>query len=355
MSEPYHLPELFGGVSEAQLTRWLITEGEQVENDQPICEIQNDKSIIELPAPHAGKIERFCVAEGEKINVGQILFYFQSIEPKKTLATPSVRRLARQHQVHLEGIKGSGKDGRVLAQDILDRNTDSQPMVKQDGLTPRRMAIAQKVTQSICSKPHVTHFDACNVEGLVQWYQEMKKESISYTPLIMKIVAQVLLDHPSFNAHYDEQEGQVKYFSNVSLGVATHTDQGVIVPVIHRVHEKNVRQLAVELRSLVQRAKNGELNAKQMTGSTFTLSNAGKLGGRGATPIIQSPEVAILATHAIEQRLVIADSGEVIKQWEMNLSLSFDHRVLDGVDAMQFVKTFEGYSCNLPQLLAKLK
>jgi pyruvate dehydrogenase E2 component (dihydrolipoamide acetyltransferase) len=233
--------------------------------------------------------------------------------------------------------------------------------VHEEALSPIRRVIADRLLFSVTRKPHATHFDELNVEGLVAWRKQRVKDlekdpnapRITYMAVLAKMVALTLRHHPQFNAHFDEERQVVRTFGSIALGIATDTPRGLMVPVVREVEKKNIDQLACEINQLTQLAREGKLAPDQMKGSTFTISNAGALGGKWATPIINPPEVAILAIHPVEQKPVIMN-GELAAGWRMNVSLSFDHRVLDGGDAIRFTQTLGIYTADPGRMLREL-
>ncbi|SFJ89518.1 dihydrolipoamide acetyltransferase family protein [Thermoflavimicrobium dichotomicum] len=414
MAIDFKLPDIGEGVAEAEIVRWLVSAGDQVEQDQPVCEVQTDKAVVELPAPQAGRIARLYWKEGETVPVGSVLFTLQSKDEvskdifqtsdssthaehslsnrktdtdsskrrKRVLATPSTRRLAREWGIDLSEVEGTGPNGRILNEDVqrsveqirqvkesvetvrvaslsvFEHGVDDK--VKEESLSPVRRVIAERLHFSVTHKPHATHFDELVVEGLVRWrlqrLQERTEEAprLTYLPVLLKMVAVTLKHHPQFNAHFDEEKQVVHTFSSISLGIATDTPRGLLVPVIHQVEKKSIEQLASEVGQLTELARLGRLSSEQLKGSTFTISNAGALGGKWATPIINPPEVAILAIHPIERKPVVSPNGEIVPGWRMNVSLSFDHRVLDGADAIRFTQTLERYTADPGRLVSEL-
>lgn len=359
VSQTISLPEILGGISEAQLLRWLVDIGDMVKIDQAICEIHTDKAVVELPSTKTGRVSAFLVQEGDMIHTGDGLLRLNAgniSDSTKLLASPSVRRLVRKYDIDPQHIQGSGEHGRVLSSDIQDyleklQTHNIQPYdlsvnKKSEDLSLTRRIIAERLSTSLQQKPHVTYFEECDVNGLVHWYKEFKVDKLTYTPFLLKVLAQTVQKHQRFNAHYNEEKQQLYTFAQVDIGVAVQTEKGLLVPVLRNVDRKSVENIAEELQELVQKAKTGSLLPREMQDSTITLSNAGSLGGIGATPIIQSPEVAILATHRIERRPVVLSEGRIEASWRMNISLSFDHRVLDGTDAMLFSQTFQGFTKN---------
>ncbi len=382
MAVAFRLPDVGEGVHEAQIVRWLVREGDQVEENQPVLEVQTDKAVVELPAPTGGTVTRLNVKTGDIVPVGEVLFVignepsnqmpsFRKETGKRVLATPSTRRLAREYGVDLSLITGTGAHGRVTKEDVLrfvegkkemEENIIMEAVGTKDviehDLTPIRRVIGERLHDSVAKKPHATHFDELATDGLVQWYQQQKKLSgtpkLTVTAILAKLVAVTLQQHPLFNAHFDEEKQMIRAFTSVSLGIATDTSKGLLVPVLRNVEQKNMNQLASEIHTLTKLAREGKLKFEQMKGSTFTISNAGGLGGKWAVPIINPPEVAILAFHPFEERPII-QNGRITTGWRMNVSLSFDHRILDGADAIRFTQKLGEYTKDPGLLLRELK
>ncbi|TCS95983.1 dihydrolipoamide acetyltransferase family protein [Hazenella coriacea] len=411
MTLAFQLPDIGEGVAEAEVVRWLVQEGEWIERDQPIVEVQTDKAVVELPAPESGQIQKLMWDQGATVPVGEVLYVIASTvaEPiqstgqnsatkadkpsqptvkkekqkQRVLAAPSTRRLARELGVDLTQVSGTGPNGRVVDGDIrrflASKQTNSEASVTQEPsvepigqnvcaskvvqtpLSPIRKVIAERLTFSLTHKPHATHFDELDCAGLVEWKKRRDVENqlqnlpkLTYMAILMKMIAQTLKIHPHFNAHFDEDSQLIHTHSSISIGMATDTPQGLLVPVVHQVEQKNMIQLAQEIKQLTDQARAGKLMPAQMKGSTFTISNAGALGGKWATPIIHPPEVAILALHPIEQKPVVVN-GELTVGWRMNVSLSFDHRVMDGADAIRFTQTLGAYTSDPGKLIQEWK
>lgn len=406
----FRLPDVGEGVAEAEVVRWLVNEGEAIEQDQPVVEVQTDKAVVELSTPVRGIVQSQNWPEGSVAPVGEVLFVVDEgldggaddgkitiQKRKRVLATPSVRRLAKEMEIDLQLINGTGKDGRILAVDLqtaasitsevsemchregivleavapimLEANTLQKQTVTEAptvhkknlevqelSLSPIRRVIGERLLYSVTQKPHAIHFDELDAEGIVTWRESMRRNKdakLSFTTILLKLVAFTLQKHPLFNAHYDEKEQKIYQFKSLSIGIATDTLKGLLVPVVHEVEKKNMIQLSSEVNHLTELARNGKCTAEQMKGSTFTISNAGVLGGKWAVPIINPPEMAILAIHPIEQRPVVKE-GIVQPQWRMNVSLAFDHRVLDGADAIRFTQTLGTYTADPARLLHQL-
>ena len=256
MAVKFCLPDIGEGVTEAEIIRWLVKEGEKIEENQPVLEVQTDKAVVELPAPAGGKIMRLKWTEGQVVPVGEVLYELEEDETvarpvapqkkkkKRVLATPSTRRLAREHGVDINEIKGTGEHGRVTKEDVLrhvNRNKErpvsgilppkvevpTQEVVEED-LSPTRRVIGDRLLYSVTRKPHATHFDELSADGLVRWYEQQKQASandpslpkLTYMAVLAKLVAVTLKHHPRFNAHYDEENQRIRQFSSISLGMA---------------------------------------------------------------------------------------------------------------------------------------
>ena len=353
---PFRLPDVGEGITEAKMVKWLVKEGDRVEEDQPVCEIQTDKALVELPSPCRGRVIETRWNAGELIPVGETILLIEREDRRQKenkCASPSTRRLARELGVDIQQVKGTGEGGRVLDEDVkrhVQGDTDNSEL-----LTPVRKEIGSKLLHSLSTRPHATHLDEVDAEGLVELRNKLGNEEISYTPIFMKMIAETLRIHPEWNAHFDEERQAVKRFDSISLGLATHTDQGLLVPVIHQVEEKSILQLSREVKRVVKQAREGKMHLSAASGSTFTISNVGGIGGTWATPIIQPPEVAILAIHPLVRKPVVLEDGEIAARWRLNLSLSFDHRLFDGVDAIRFTQTLATFVQNPIKLLLDLK
>jgi 2-oxoisovalerate dehydrogenase E2 component (dihydrolipoyl transacylase) len=313
--------------------------------------------------------------------------------PIRILATPHTRRIARELGVNIEQVKGTGPVGRVTEEDVrlfatrgteefdievavVEKVADSPVDVVHDvtsspaavSLSPAhtkaperipmrglRKKIADKMVQSKYTAPHVTSFDDLDVTALVALRNQIKPIAeqkgikLTYLPFFIKALVIGLKDFPVFNASLDDAAGEIVLKKQYNIGVATDTEEGLIVPVIHNADQKSIFQLAKEVRELADRARSRKLTARDVTGGTFTISNVGPIGGLFATPIINYPEVAIFATHKIEKKPVVR-SDEIVIREMMNFSLSFDHRVADGVTAVRFTNRVKEL-LEQPQLL----
>lgn len=397
MKYEFKLPDVGEGMHEGEIVRFLVNEGDTVQVDQPIIEVQTDKVTVELPSPKAGKVTQFPVSAGDTVAVGAVVAVIDTEEGTKqemnetghyakevtlpsnsyaanaqanplrrVIAAPHTRRIARQLGIDIEQVKGTGKAGRVTEEDL--RNFTQQPAQPNRPKSPSpestsshssidipperipmrglRKKIAEKMVRSKFTIPHVTSFDDIDITALVNLRTQMKPlaESrgmkLTFMPFFIKALVVALKDYPVFNAFLDEQAGEIVLHRQYHIGIATDTEEGLIVPVIHNADQKSIFQLAVEVYDLAEKARNRKLSSQEVSGGTFTISNVGPVGGLYATPIVNHPEVAILATHKIEKKPVVREDEIVIRQM-MNFSLSFDHRVADGVTAVKFTNRFK--------------
>ncbi|BDG37599.1 dihydrolipoamide acetyltransferase family protein [Saccharococcus caldoxylosilyticus] len=385
MRYEFKLPDIGEGLHEAEIIRWLIQEGDEVAADQPIAEIQTDKAMVEITTPVAGKVVALAGPEGATVKVGEALIVVEqengsagqqeadSVEPaplqrkKRVIAAPSVRKRAREMGVPIEEVEGSGEGGRVTLADleryVKERESaaaaaapaleaakpsagGNDGAVKEERLPIRglRKKIAEKMVKSAYTAPHVTGMDEVDVTKLVEirtvLAKQLESESIklTYLPFVIKAVTRALQEHPIFNAMVDEETNEIVLKKEYHIGIATATKEGLVVPVIKHADQKSIRELAMEIADLSEKAHRHTLRIDELQGSTFTITSTGAGGGWFATPIINYPEVAILGVHAIKRRPAVVGDEIVIRNM-MGLSLTFDHRVIDGEPAGRFMRT----------------
>lgn len=388
MSYEFKLPDIGEGISEAEVIRLHVKEGDDVQEDQPLIEIMTDKVNTVIPCPVNGRVEKVLVKEGERVRVGQTIILIrssggvmqkgavqdqkavqatttttaqQSVQAETTsgriLATPAVRKLARELNVPIEKIRGTGPLGRITEEDVRTFSAEQPAKVtqvpvqrpEQDKkeeripLTGIRRAIAEKMVKSVGTIPHVTHFEEIDVTELVRLRDhvrqalEAKGIKITYLPFVVKAVCTALMEFPAFNASIDQEKGEIVFKKYYNIGIATTTEQGLIVPVIHDAHKKGLLEIASELARLSEAARQGKLSIQDVQGGTFSITNIGAIGGLFATPIINFPESAILGVYRIVQRPALTPDGKVEARSFMNVSLTFDHRITDGAVAASFV------------------
>jgi pyruvate dehydrogenase E2 component (dihydrolipoamide acetyltransferase) len=420
MAYDFKFPDIGEGVTEGIVVEWKVREGDMVELDQDLVEIETDKAIVTIPSPRKGVILKIHYKAGETIPVGDTLVTIgekgekaeavgeapytdsvvglleeapeeeeeeeEKVKPAareaaeaavpaagKSLATPAVRRLARELGVDVSHIKGTGKDGRVTAEDVKNfaaarpapppkAKKEEKPAIKKIkkydmyGYITRvplkgvRKMVARKMTEATSSAALVTHQDDADVTHLVEvreghkQYAEGKGIKLTYIPFVVKTVIEGLKKYPYLNSTLEEEDGGEyvvlkKYFN---IGIAVDTPDGIIVPVIKGADQKTVLDIAKEASELAERARERKIDLADMRGGSFTVTNVGVIGGTHFTPIPNHPEVAILGLGRIEEKPVVRE-GKVVVRRIMPLSLTFDHRVVDGGDAARFVNTVKEY------------
>lgn len=379
----FKLPDIGEGVAEAEILKWMVKEGEKVREDQPLVEVMTDKVNVEIPSPRSGFASRILAKEGETVKVGQTILVISeggeragataqpvpqpAVIPQKqmpqpleaallgrALATPATRRLARELNVDISTVRGTGPQGRVSDEDVRAAaqkvparavvvSTPVQRLQMEQAVPLRgiRRTIAERMAKSIHTAAHVTHVDEADMTELVlirealRGIAEKRGVKLTYLPFIIKALVPALKEFPYLNSSLDEQNGNIILKSYYNFGIAIDTDQGLIVSVVKDADRKDVFELGREIERLAEKARAGQLALDEVRGSTFTITNVGAIGGLFATPIINLPEVAILGVHKITKRPVYRD-GKVEVRDMMYLSLSFDHRVVDGAYAARF-------------------
>ena len=427
MARDFRLPDLGEGLTEAEIVKVLVREGEVIAEDAPLLEVETDKATVEIPSPMSGRVEKIHVEPNQTVKVGQVLVTFadagaqaatatpsgkqaaDTLDPTRTLApeprttvqdgrarqaapgaparpgpvpaTPATRRRARELGVDLQAVRATGPGGRVTDDDVLAASgrvvrtptTAAPPTARAEPTAPAapgkplathvtepplpnfeqwgtierqplshlRRTIAERMTLSATVIPHVTHFDRADItelDAIIQRSLETAKArgaTLTLTAFLLKAAALALGEHPTFNATLDAAAGQLIVKRYVHLGVAVATERGLIVPVLRDVDEKPVLDVARELGALAQRVRDGKATLDDLRGGTFTITNIGALGGTGAVPIINYPEVAILGVARARQEPVVRE-GRIEPRLLLPLSLTFDHRVADGADGARF-------------------
>jgi pyruvate/2-oxoglutarate dehydrogenase complex dihydrolipoamide acyltransferase (E2) component len=337
MAYELKLPDLGEGVREGEIARWLVEVGQEVAEDEPLVEIQTDKTTVEIPSPAAGKVAQILVDEGELVPVGTPLVLIGSdgetpapaaAKPEKIQATPLVRRVAEELGVDLAGIKGTGPGGRITEEDVRGVAGPVEGE-RREPLRGVRRQIAEHLTRSHREVPSVTVVEECDFTALSQARGER-----SYLPYVLEAVVAGLKAYPELNATFAGNE--IVYWERYDIGLAVQTEEGLVVPVLRGAGEKSLDELAAEAARLAEGARAGSLAAEELRGSTFTVTSAGRLGGLFATPLVNHPEVGILGLHRIGPRPAVVD-GEVVPREIGWLSCTFDHRVVDGARASEFL------------------
>jgi len=338
----FKLPDLGEGLTEGEVARWLVAEGDDVAEDQPLVEIQTDKTTVEIPSPAAGKVARILVEEGKVVPVGTVLVVIgedgaapeeqaraepapQQRETTKVRATPLVRRLAQELGVNLAALPGTGPQGRITEQDVRGAAAGATTTEgRREPLRGVRRLIAEHMTRAHREVPPVTWVEECDFGSV-----DLKL----LVPTVLKACAEALQEFPELNARLEGDE--VVYLDRYDLGFAVQTDEGLVVPVVRNCESASIEELAAEVGRLAEGARAGTLKPEELRGSTFTVTSAGKLAGAFQTPIVNHPEVAILSVGRIAPRPVVREGGLAVGQVGY-VALTFDHRVVDGARAAEF-------------------
>lgn len=405
----FKFPDVGEGITEGELVSWKVKEGDAINEHDPLCEIETDKAVVEIPSPKAGIVLKLHHKPGDTVKVGEVLVTIgeageaakseagkgekqESVsvvgelpkeaevlqrreerserqEGKDILAMPAVRKLARELGIDIAAVRGTGTDGRITEDDVraaakkgadeereapagikVTRKYDMYGYIERVPLKGVRKVIAERMAQSSLI-PHVTHMDEADVTRLAERREREnaggKGIHLTFVPFVIRAVVAALKDHPYLNASLEGEEIVLKKYYNISIAV--DAPDGLMVPVIKIADSKTVLQLAAEAGGLAKKAADRSLDLADMKGGTFTITNVGALGGTHATPLINPPEVAILATGRIADR-PMARNGNMEIRKVMPLSLSFDHRVVDGAEAARFVNDVKHYLEN-PDLL----
>jgi 2-oxoglutarate dehydrogenase complex dihydrolipoamide succinyltransferase (E2) component len=408
----FKLPDLGEGVAEGEILKWMVRVGDVVKEDQPLVEVMTDKVNVQIPSPRSGKIASIGVKEGEVAKVGQTLVVIDdgeggapagaqkpaspstppasqpapqgtSVRPPQrsggapeTLAAPATRRLARELGVELAGVSGSGPHGRVTDDDVKRAASMGRPAGNTQVAVPApetrggpreevvplrgmRKTIAERMARSSQTVAQVTHVDEADMTELVLLREAFKGSAqkrgvkLTYLPFVIKAVVPALKEFPYVNSSLDEQAGAITLKKYYNIGIATDTEQGLVVPVVRDADRKDIFEIAGEVERLASKAKAGQLALEDVRGSTFTITNVGAIGGLFATPIVNLPEVAILGLHKIAKRPVVRE-GKVEIRDTTYLSLSFDHRVFDGAYAARFTSRVIDTLQDTKKLLAEV-
>jgi pyruvate/2-oxoglutarate dehydrogenase complex dihydrolipoamide acyltransferase (E2) component len=412
MAFVFNFPDVGEGIHEGRIVEWLVAEGQVVAEDQPLVKVETDKAVVELPSPHSGTVLRLHAVAGADILVGDPLVSIgepgESAGPKpsrarpsphsprsaaapaaapppvpsrRPLATPRTRALARELEVELQHVQGSGPGGRISDDDVRRaaeggggapaaprREPSARGAVEaaRDGEVERvpishlRKVIANAMRHSKQHSAHVTHVDEADVTELLAHYRRAKpaieeRTGARFTllPFFIKALVAALREHPMFNATVDEERQEILIKKYVNIGIAVDTPEGLIVPVIRDADRKDMIELAAEVNDKAERARKRELRLDELKGGGCTITNIGPLGGVFATPIINQPELAIIGLHAIKERPEVVN-GEIAIRSMMYLSVSFDHRYIDGAEAARFMSDMVRLVSDPMLLMARL-
>ena len=394
------VPDIGEGIAEVELVEWRVRPGDSVAADQPLADVMTDKATVEIPSPVAGKVVEARGNAGDKLAVGSDLLRLETetgtteqtgehaTRPEagtqpgkqpgpdsagrrngqmnshppsgdKPLASPSVRRHARELGVDLGQVRGSGPDGRVVHEDVVRhagggaaKPTVAKRYAQRDGehavpLIGLRRQIAQHMQASL-RIPHFTYVEEIDVSELEALRSQLNerfaatRSRVTLLPFLMRAVVLAVSTFPQMNARFDDEKGVVTRSDAVHLGIATQTDNGLMVPVVRHAEARDLWGSAAEIARLAEAARAGKATREDLSGSTITITSLGALGGIVSTPVINAPEVAIVGVNRIVERPVVRD-GAIVPRRLMNLSSSFDHRVIDGQHAAEFVQALRGY------------
>ncbi|MEP6477404.1 MAG: dihydrolipoamide acetyltransferase family protein [Actinomycetota bacterium] len=331
------LPDPGEGLTEAEVVAWLVSEGDAVTLNQPIAEVETAKAVVEIPSPYAGVVVRLHAAAGNAVAVGEPFVTFE-VAGGGAASTPAVRRLAREAGVEIGGIAGTGPGGRVTAEDVqraaagdgsaspAEAGTDTDTEVRE--VTGTRRAIAERLTRA-AAVPQVTTFRTLDCGALEELRTEL---GLSPLPIVLAALARVVAEHPLLNASWGGDGRQILLHRTVNIGVAVDTEHGLVVPVVRDVGVLGLAAIAAEIRRLADAARGGGLGPDDGSGATIAVSNTGSYGSEAGTPLLNPGNAVTMAVGVIEPRALVVD-GLVVARPACTLSLTFDHRVLDGAAA----------------------
>lgn len=421
MSFQFKMPDIGEGIHEGEIVKWFVKPGDKVQEDDVLCEVQNDKAVVEIPSPVEGTVEEVLVGEGTVATVGQVLIKFdapgyedlkfkgdegeaeapaeakaETVQAETTnaaapqaevdanrriIAMPSVRKYAREKGVDIHQVAGSGDNGRVMKSDIdaflsggapAAETTVAAPAAETTAPAPAaipvgeypetrekmsgiRKAISKAMVNSKHTAPHVTLMDEVDVTKLVAHRKKFKEVAankgikLTFLPYVVKALTSALREFPALNTSLDDAAQEIVHKHYYNIGIAADTDKGLLVPVVKDADRKSIFNISNEINELAGKARDGKLSPNEMKGASCTISNIGSAGGQWFTPVINHPEVAILGIGRIAQKPIVKD-GEIVAAPVLALSLSFDHRMIDGAtgqNALNHIKRL----LNDPELL----
>ena len=409
MNKEFILPDIGEGIVECEVIEWKVREGDIIEEDQIVVDVSTDKAIVEIPSMYNGRITKLHHAAGDIAKVHAPLFAIeveaeadedagspapetqsseqtpelvvleeaqaqgqtqQSAETNtKVLTTPAVRKMAREHQLDLGTIAGTGKQGRVLKEDVLsflasDKPADvpSSPLASIPNSTPGvvaedrvevirgvRKIMAERMTESVATIPHFTFVDELDVTELMQLRRNLNEQygsdelKITLMPLFIKALSLAIKQFPAVNSRANADFSELTYIASHNIGMAVDGANGLLVPNIKAVEQRSILDIAAQVMGLTKAARSGKINPADLKGGSITISNIGAIGGTVATPIINKPEVAIVALGKIQKLPRFDDQGNVMARNIMTVSWSGDHRVIDGGTIARFNNCWKGY------------
>lgn len=446
--EDFILPDIGEGIVECEIVKWHVQQGDKIEEDQPVVEVMTDKAVVEIPAKHAGTVNELYYQQGDIARVHEPLFSLaiagdhgdsqssQNAEkpdatlsapaekpvttqpgsgidsagvddqkwpdgefeppveiPGKVLASPAVRRIAREKHIDLTEIAGSGKKGRILKQDVqqagdkVAKQADtatasattaaqtSQPAAAQktanqsdvaggvrvEQVKGIRAAMAKQMTASVQTIPHFTVSDELRMDALIALRSQLKPVfaeqgvKLSFMPFFVKALSLALKEFPVVNSQLNDEATELSYFDDHNIGFAVDSKIGLLVPNIKQVQHLSLFEIAQQMHTIIDKARDGKLSGDDLKGGTISISNIGALGGITATPVINKPEAAIVALGKTQQLPRFNDAGEVEAHNIMQVNWSGDHRIIDGATMVKFNNLWCHYLMNPSAMLAHLR
>jgi len=369
------MPKFGLSMEKGFITKWYKKAGDRIEKGEPLLEVESEKITNDVPSPATGFVKEILVDEGSEANVGDIIAYIAESEeelkektPQKTAeekvpeenlpekmekveehpeekpaqseqtafikASPIAKRLAREHGIDLSKIKGSGPNGRIVEKDVLSAIASTPGKTQSEKLSPMRRTIAENLSEMYRKTVLVTNMTEIDMSSLLAFKKSLT-EKISVTAILVKVLANVLKTLPKFNVNFDGET--ITHFEDINIGVAVSTKNGLIVPVVKNAGKLTLSEINAEIKRLSERARNGELTGEETKGSHFTLTNLGMMRTDMFTPVLNKNEVAILGVGRTVKKVVVLKDNEFAVRDMAYFSLSYDHRVIDGADAAEFL------------------
>ena len=441
--EDFILPDIGEGIVECEIVKWNVAEGDVIEEDQAVVEVMTDKAVVEIPAKNAGTVHRLYYAQGDIAKVHSALFALEvevdsnttgdtedntgeasqstsatiiqqpsnasnkqsnqltsskfsdgEFEPPiaiegKVLASPAVRRIAREHNIDLSAVNGSGKKGRILKADVLNiqqsvktelpsensnkpltntnASTNENPSasikgeVRTEKVRGIQAAMAKQMSASVYTIPHFTVSDELVMDNLMSLRNLLKPEfeakgaKLSFMPFFVKAMSLALNEFPVVNSQLNDDASELSYYSDHNIGFAVDSKIGLLVPNIKRVQDLSLLDIAVQMQDIIEQARAGRVSGEHLKGGTISISNIGAIGGITATPVINKPEAAIVALGKTQRLPRFDDSGNVSAQHIMAVNWSGDHRIIDGATMVRFNNLWMSYLMQPEKMLMHLK
>ncbi|QJR82593.1 dihydrolipoyllysine-residue acetyltransferase [Alteromonas pelagimontana] len=423
--EDFILPDIGEGIVECEIVKWHVQEGDAIEEDQPVVEVMTDKAVVEIPAKHAGTVHKLYYQQGDIAKVHAPLFALSVastsaekstaaltsdndetteaiaaspstkpvseqrfadgayeppvVIPGKVLASPAVRRMAREQEINLADITGSGKKGRILKKDLQNSSASATLMannetsgavtnenpgqggVRVEKVRGVRAAMAKQMSASVHTIPHFTVSDELQMDALMLLRSSLKPEfaeqgiKLSFMPFFIKALSLALQKFPIINSQLNNDGSELHFFDDHNIGFAVDSKIGLLVPNIKRVQDLSLLEIASQMQEIIEKAREGKLSGDSLKGGTISISNIGALGGITATPVINKPEAAIVALGKTQKLPRFNDDGSVIAQHIMQVNWSGDHRIIDGATMVKFNNLWCKYLADPVKMLMHLR